>query len=365
MRILQVGKFYTPFRGGIETVVQNLSEELVKNGHEVTALVSSHHFLPRIEWIGGVRVVRMGRWGTLCSQPINPFCLFYFLFFAWKSDVVHIHSPNPLLEICSFFIRKKKVVTFHAEVVRQRAFLPFYRLLQKAFFHSVECVIVGSKSLAKKISERQKVAIIPFGISQKRFDDQRVASLKVRYGSFALFVGRLVSYKGIPVLLESMRELSEKGISLNLVLVGAGPEEENWKKLVASYGLEKRVFFLKEIPESELGDFYAACEIFVLPSITQAEAFGMVLVEAMSFGKPIISTKLGTGVDEVNEDQKTGIQILPSDSVALRSAIEFLILHPEKREQFGNYGKEKFKNIYSAEQMVKSYLTVYERLVHA
>ncbi len=362
MRILQVGKFYAPYRGGIETVVQNLSEELVRQGHEVTVLVSSHHFLPSLERIHGVKVIRMGRLATILSQPINPFCLFYLFFLSWRCDVVHFHSPNPMLELSSFFIRKKKLVTFHSEVVRQKALLPFYRRLQKLFFSSASEVVVGSFSLAEKLKSltlKTKISIIPFGVFPRNTQEERVQALKKQYGRFVLFVGRFVSYKGIPVLLAAMKESSA-----SLVLVGSGPEEDSWRQLVKAYGLEGRVSFVLDVPEDDLGNYYAACELFVLPSITSAEAFGMVMVEAMSFEKPIVSTILGTGVDEVNQDQVTGIQVPANHSKALKEALDFLWKHPERKQEFGKNAKERFLKFYSANEMAKSYLNVYERILH-
>lgn len=362
MRILQVGKYYTPYRGGIETVVQNLSEELVRQGHDVTALVSSHRFLPSIEWIQGVRVIRMGRLATILSQPMNPFCLFYLFFFSWRSDLIHIHSPNPILELSSIFIRKKKLVTFHAEVVRQKAFLPLYHRVQKLFFSSVDEIVVGSKPLAEKVkslTDSGKVSIVPFGVLQKESQAEKIQVLRNRHGRFALFVGRFVSYKGIPILLSALKESPA-----SLVLVGSGPEEQSWKQMVKNYGLENRVSFVSDVSEEDLGNYYAACELFVLPSITAAEAFGMVLLEAMSFEKPVISTKLGTGVDEVNLDQMTGIQVSPNDPVALQEAVNFLWMHPEKRAEFGRNAKERFLKFYSAKEMAKAYVNIYERIIH-
>lgn len=356
-----MGKFYAPYRGGIETVVQNLSEELVRQGHEVTALVSSHHFFPSLEWIHGVRVIRMGRWGTIFSQPINPFCLFYLLFLSWRCDVVHFHSPNPILELSSFFLRKKKLVTFHSEVVRQKTLLPFYRPLQKLFLSSANEVVVGSFSLAEKIKSLalpRKVSIIPFGVFQRNTRAERVQALKKQYGRFVLFVGRFVSYKGIPVLLAALKESSA-----SLVLVGSGPEEGSWRQLVKSYGLEDRVSFVLNVPEDDLGNYYSACDLFVLPSVTSAEAFGMVMVEAMSFEKPVISTVLGTGVDEVNQDQVTGIQVPANNSKALEEAVDFLWKNPEKRQAYGKNAKERFLKFYSAKEMAKSYAIAYERIL--
>jgi glycosyltransferase involved in cell wall biosynthesis len=359
MRILQVGKFYFPYHGGIETVVQNLSEELQALGHEVTALVSSHHLFPQFQYINGVRVIRMGRWGSIFSQPLNFLAPVYYLILFWRADVIHLHSPNPLLEFFSLFFPGKKVVTFHAEVVRQKKLLRGYRRLQSYFFSSVSVIVTATKTLAKSPSLLGRtIEVIPFGIREKIASPEGVAEVRRRYGRYVLFVGRLVSYKGVAYLLEAMKDQSA-----NLILIGQGPELANWQAL--SKQLPGKVFFLENVSEEELSQFYAACEVLVLPSISQAEAFGMVLIEAMSFGKPVISTLLGTGVDEVNDDGVTGLVVPPKDTLALARALQRILADEQLRDQLGKNARKKFTKEFSIQSMAEGYLKIYHRIQNA
>ncbi len=354
-----MGKFYSPYHGGIETVVQNLSEELAARGHQVTVLVSNHHLLPRIEWMNGVRVIRMDRWGTIFSQPLNLLAPLYLFFLCWRADVIHIHSPNPLMEFFSLLFSGKKVVTFHAEVVRQKSLLSWYRKLQAVFYRQVMTVVTGTKSLSRSTSlHGQTIEVIPFGIRERVPTPEKVAAVKSKYGKYVLFVGRLVGYKGVSFLIEAMKDLST-----NLVVIGSGPELATWKK--QSEQLPGKVYFLENVSDEELSQFYAGCEVLALPSITQAEAFGMVLVEAMSFGKPVISTQLGTGVDEVNDNETTGLVVPPKNSLALRNALSRILSDDQLRDRLGKNSKDKFERMYSVTAMAEGYAKIYQRIKNA
>ncbi|MBI2711881.1 MAG: glycosyltransferase [Bdellovibrio sp.] len=184
-----------------------------------------------------------------------------------------------------------------------------------------------------------------------------------KYGAYFLFVGRLVSYKGLPYLIQAMGQIQTQ-MPLNLVIVGEGPEQEALKLEVSRLGLEKRVYFEGRVQDDQdLVSYYRRCEFLVLPSITHAEAFGVVLLEAMRQGKPLITTQLKSGVSEVNPDGVTGFQVRPADSNELARAILRLTTNKQLCAELGEAAKKRFDNQYSLPKMVEAHLSLYQSVL--
>jgi len=128
--------------------------------------------------------------------------------------------------------------------------------------------------------------------------------------------------------------------------------------------LKDKVFFLGELPDEEVVHHLQACDLFVLPSIFRSEAFGIVLLEAMACGKPVVSTELGTGTSFVNQHGKTGLVVPPNDTKALADAINYLFSEPELRERFGNAAKERVETYFCLDRMVKDVIRTYEDVLN-
>jgi glycosyltransferase involved in cell wall biosynthesis len=154
-----------------------------------------------------------------------------------------------------------------------------------------------------------------------------------------------------------------KSVQARLLLIGAGPEEQNLQNMVERNNLNEKVHFLGELPDDDVNIYYKACDIFVLPSQLRSEAFGMVQLEAMCCGKPVISTELGTGTSFVNLDQQTGIVVKPNDSQSLSKALSILINNPIKRRTLGACGSKRVRQMFTAKQMVNSTLKLYEDVI--
>jgi glycosyltransferase involved in cell wall biosynthesis len=352
MRILHIGKYYPPHRGGIETAVAALAEAQARLGHSVTVLCAADSPAAARELVNNVRVIRLGCLGELFSQPILPLLPLAMMREAAAADVLHFHAPNPLAELFSFFLRKPVFVTFHADVVRQKGLLTAYRFLQNAFFRRAKRVFAGSLALTRTSSILQafekKVTVIPFGLDPSRFSG--AAKAEAEGGRpYVLFVGRLVSYKGLPVLLEAMRDLD-----CELEIVGEGPMHQELEDLCKQLGCSARVHFRGLVEEEErMAQLFQGAAAVVLPSTTRAEAFGMVLIEAMGWGRPIVSTNLDTGVSEVNENGKTGLVVPAGDASALAAAIARLLADQDLSATFARNGREKFQTTYSSAVMAE------------
>ena len=361
MRVLGIGKFYPPeYQGGLESVVVTLNDELVRRGIPVTYVVSRVRGAGSTDVVGGVRVVRVASGGTLLSQPLSPGLLAAVRREA--GDVVHLHHPNPLGDLAALADRRRPlVITQHSDVVRQQALWPLYGWAVRAAFARARFIAIGSRQLLATSRELRgfeaKARVIPFGIDPARFDATpavaaRVAALRASWGGepVVLGVGRLVSYKGFDVLIRAMEPLEAR-----LVLVGTGPEESRLRALAGP-----RVLFAGRVNDEDLVAYYRAADVFCLPSVTIAEAFGVVLLEAMACGKPLVTTALPTGVSAVNRDGSTGLVVPPGDVAGLREALRALLADGARRRAFGLAARRVLDREYTAALMGERYLALYQ-----
>lgn len=360
LRLLHVGKFYPPeFLGGLESVMVNLNRGLVRAGVEVACAVARVRGRSRTDVQDGVTVHRAASLGVLLSQPIAPGLPA--LVRRTAADIVHLHHPHPLGDIAALTDRRRPlVITHHSDVVRQRAFRALYGPLVHAALRRARLVAVGSARFLGVSHELRgfeaKTRVIPFGIDDARFRpsaalDARVHELRARWAGepVVLAVGRLVPYKGLEVLLKAA-----EGLELRVVLVGEGPEVLRLRALAGP-----RTTFEGRVSDADLAAYYRMADVLCLPSVTIAEAFGIVLLEGMACGLPLITTALPTGVSDVNRDGVTGLVVPPGDVGALREALIALMADRERREAFGTAARAVYEREYTAALMVERYLTLY------
>lgn len=367
MKILQVGKYYYPSAGGIETVLRNLAEGLRERKHEVTALCSAEATARIEEVFNGVRVIRVPRYGQLLSQPLNLSLASELRELARECDLVHVHSPNPLAEMVSLSLPPKLplVVTYHSDIVRQRLVLPLYAPLLRRFLMRADRIAVAtpnpvrSSPFLSAIPERCEV--IPFGIRDVAAAPETLEAaeaLRREHGDFALFVGRLVGYKGIPVLLEALKKTDCRAI-----LIGTGPMRAELEARARELGVQDKARFLGFVPDGETRAYFEACRFMILPSISSNEAFGMVQLEAMAAAKPSVVSRLDSGITQVNQDEVSGIFFEPGDPGALADAMNRLLGDPALTERMGREARRIFEERFTREKMVEGYLSVYDRLL--
>ena len=367
--ILHVGKFYPPVAGGMERVVESLCR-LNGNGVVLQALVVNAGRRTINETIDGVRVTRVGRMATAGSVPIAPG--FAAALCRTRADAIVLHEPNPwaLLSLAIARPRAPLAIWFHSEVVRPRVqYALFYHPIARAAYRVARRIVVSSPALGEHAevlkAYRDRIAVIPFGIETARWQPtpeirNRAAAIRARVGDrpLVLFAGRMVAYKGVDVLLRALPDTSAAA-----VLVGNGPALHGWQALAAALGLEGRATFAGEVPHDELVALYHACDLFVLPSVTRAEAFGYVQLEAMACGKPVISTRLPTGVPWVNRDGQTGLTVPPGDVPALREAIAALAGDSGLRARMGAAGRARAESEFSMTNMRAAVTALYRELL--
>jgi rhamnosyl/mannosyltransferase len=237
-------------------------------------------------------------------------------------------------------------------------------------YRRADCVIASSPILAQEsplVQRARHTAIIPFGIDLSRYrrDDperrRQIEAIRERIpGPRLLFVGRLVYYKGLKVLLQAAREW--RG---TLVIVGVGRLEAGLRQLAADLDLGDRVQFAGDVADEQLPAYYQACDAFVLPSFARTETFGVVQVEAMAAGVPVVSTRLPTGVPWVNQDGVTGLVVPPGDSAALGAALRRLADNEALRRQLGDAARRRADALFSRDRMIRAFRDVVETVVLA
>lgn len=372
IRLVHVGKFYPPDFGGIETVTRTLAEGSAVSGYDVT--VTCMGSADTTEVVGGVCVRRSKTSLEIFSQPISIRYLIRTIELLRFADIVHFHAPNMLgaLAILLSRIPATVVVHWHSDVLKKGLLGLIFRPLELAVLKRATRVVVTSRAYAESSSMLQrfiqKVAIVPIGIKDSAMRGysgpqipEAVMTLR-RSRSIVLSVGRLVRYKGFGVLVESAKFMHDSLI----VIVGRGPLERELKEAVRKKGLQDRVVFTGELSESALNALFAEASVFCLPSITRAEAFGVVLLEAMAHGVPIVATRIhGSGVTSVNVDGVSGINVQTHDPIAIADACNAIIENPEFYRRLSKGARERFLSNFSEDLFIARMLRVYDEILDA
>ena len=310
LRILQVNKAYFPHIGGIESLVRTFSRELNRRA-EVQVLVCQEKGKGEDRTVEGVPVHYASSLGTYFSCPVSFSFFRKFRQMAKQADVVEIHMPFPLADAACLLsgYRGAVVVAWHSDVVRQKKLMRLYRPLLLRFLRRVDCIIVATEghitSSPILTQFREKCRVIPYGIDVAAYRSiaRKPILRQIQWNPETvrvLFVGRFVYYKGIEVLLHAFVQVH--GCELFLVGHGTPEMEEKLHRMAEMAQMETRVHFLGNLSEEDLRAAFADCDIFVLPSVANSEAFGIVQQEAMVYGKPVINTSLPTGVPHVSLD---------------------------------------------------------------
>lgn len=363
MHILQIYKDYFPVLGGIENHVRDLSEALVARGHRVTVLVTSLDRRTTTEQPQpGLTVIRAARSLHLASTPLSLAMLQ--IARSLHPDLVHLHFPYPPGDLAAMALpgRPPLVVTYHSDIVRQRALLRVYRpLLELTLRRAARILPTSPNYLVSSPFLRRyaaRCAVVPLGIDVDRFaraDPRRVAAIRARYDApLALFIGRLRYYKGLHVLLNAMPSVRGE-----LLIGGSGPERERLERQAAQLGIAARVHFLGDIPDDELPALFQAADVFVMPAHLRAEALGLAQIEALACGLPCVSTELGTGTSFANRHGETGLVVPPNDAPALAAALNTLLADADLRQRFGAAGRQRVAALFTRAHMVGSVEAIY------
>ena len=357
--ILHIGKYYFPHRGGIETHLRSLASRQAKT-NPVKAIVANSSAHDEETLIDGVRVRRVARVGTIASMPVCPGLTKAIRDSA--ADLVHIQMPNPGAAFS--FLRSghkgKLVLTHQSDTIGRRVLRRLsdpvvVRLMQRA-----SRILVTSSRYLESSPElepfRLKCAIIPLGIdvpSSNPGNPEAAAALRDRFGNrIVLAIGRLVPYKGFDVLVRAM-----KPVDAHLLLIGGGPLMGPLTALIQKEQLAHKVTIVGQA--EALDQYFQAATLFVLPSVTRAEAYGLVQLEAMAAGLPVVNTNIESAVPELSVDGQTGLTVPPGNVNALAVAMDYLLQRPALCKQFGEAAKAKVQAEFTADLMTKRIMSVY------
>ncbi len=361
LRILQVGKFYPPHMGGIETHLQALCGALREHA-DVRVIVSSEDRNTIEETVDAVPVARLSTLLTAFSTSISPGMVSRIR--RSEADLVHIHLPNPaaVMAYLASGHRGPMLVTYHSDTVKQKVLGRIFEpLLHAALRRSAAIIATSPNYLATSPvlqAFRDRCHVIPYGIDTAQFelcDSDAVRSVRARYGErLVISVGRLVYYKGFDVLIRAMASVRGK-----LVIVGDGPLHGELQVLAARLGVTDKVVFAGEINNAGVMPYYHAADLFALASVARSEAFGIVQIEAMAAGLPVVNTSLDSGVPFVSLDGQTGLTVPPGNPQALAVAINRLLDDEGLRQSLGQAGIRRAKQEFSLDTMLRRTLQLY------
>ena len=367
MRVLHFYKTYFPdSMGGIEQVIRQMCVGTGRLGVNNTVLsLSRHDRLVPFEFEGHT-VHRMPLNAEIASNAMSLQSIGALARMAQEADVVHYHFPWPFMDLAHFMARVNKptVLTYHSDIVRQRNLLRLYAPLRDRFLNSVDAIVAASPNYLASSPVldryRDKTSVIPYGLDKTTYppaDPARMAHWRARLGpKFFLFVGVLRYYKGLHILLDAAA-----GLDYPIVIVGAGPIEQELRQQAARLKL-KNVIFLGALDDADKVALLSLSYALAFPSHLRSEAFGISLLEGAMYGKPLISCEIGTGTTYINIDGDTGIVVPPSDPQALRAAMQRLWETPEMARRMGRRAEMRYHELFTSEQMASSYLSLYEAL---
>lgn len=364
LRVLQVNKMYYPATGGVERLVQQIAEGLNERT-DMKVLVCRKKGKGQVDTINGVEVHRASSLGVYFSMPVSFSFFRQLRSMSRDCDVIHLHMPFPLgdLGILLSGFKGKVVVSWHSDVVRQKKLMVLYRPIMERLLKRADAIVVATRGhidgSAYLGPYRDKCVVVPYAVSEylrrkaeESTPKQYIPGAPVEF----LFVGRLVYYKGCNVLLRAFAKVP----NARLTMVGNGVLLGELQNLAEELGIASRVRFETDLPDSKMAVAFENSDVFVLPSVERSEAFGLVQIEAMAYGKPVINTWLKSGVPYVSLNGKTGLTVNPGDVDALADAMKKLAADPALREQYGKAARERVQKNFTTELMLDQLMKVYQ-----
>ena len=357
---------FSDTHGGTEVFINQLALAGQKLGIEAEVLSLSRDRSSGENYDLGYTVHRVPRQFEIASNSFSFDAFSKFAELAEKADVIHYHFPWPFMDLVHFAIRSPKpsIVTYHSDIIRQKTLLKIYRPLMNQFLGSVDHIVATSANYLKTSESLQKfkhkVSVIPIGLNELTYPQTKQVKLdywRNQFGNkFFLFVGVLRYYKGLHILVEAA-----KNTDWPIVIVGAGPVEQELRADIAKFKINN-VHLVGFLPDEDKAALYSLSRAVIFPSYLRSEAFGITLVEGAMYGKPLVSSEIGTGTSFVNSHNETGFVIPPSDAASLKSVLDVLWGDDELCDRLGAGARSRFEEHFTATQMAQSYLKLYQGL---
>lgn len=371
IRILHVYRTYYPDPpGGLQEAIRQIALATALFNTESRIFTLSNDPTPAEIKQPEAWVIRCKSWAAPASCDLGGFSAFRkFSESANWADVIHYHFPWPFADLLHLIVhpRTPAIITYHSDIVRQRWLGLAYAPLMRRMLRSVSAVVATSPAYARTspvLSDaylRDRVQVIPLGIEDSTRhqdgDNEVLHRLHLDDGEpFFLFIGVLRYYKGLHTLVEA-----SGAVRARVVIAGSGPEDNNLRMQVRQLGLSN-VVFAGQVSESEKTVLLKHCRALVLPSHLRSEAYGMVLVEAAMFGKPMITCEIGTGTTFVNAAEQTGLVIPPDSPVYLASAMNRLSTDKNLAMEYGNAARLRYEELFSGRAQGQAYSDLYREV---
>lgn len=371
MKILHAYRTYFPDPpGGLQEAIRQIVISCHQLGAINTVFTLSPDPVPAVLERPESRVVRCRSWLAPASCDIGGISAFAnFSRLAREADVRHYHFPWPFADVLECTVRPNSpaILTYHSDVIRQRLLGAVYAPLMWRMLRSMRAIVATSPAYAQTSpvlshpSIRDKVRIIPLGIDDGSYPKVGDDAVFDRIGvsadePFFLFIGVLRYYKGIHFLVRAA-----KGVGCKIVIAGSGPEGERLRKLADEIGADN-VTFAGQITDAEKVTLLKHCRALVLPSHLRSEAFGMVLVEAAMFSRPLISCEIGTGTSFVNMNEETGLVVSPGASDALALVMNVLLTDNALAARMGGAARTRYERLFSGQALGRAYAELYREV---
>jgi glycosyltransferase involved in cell wall biosynthesis len=373
MKIAQVAPYFYPHIGGVESHVLTLSERLVRNGHDVTVYTSNYEDLKEHELFHGIKIIRVKQLARFFSTPITPGLKK--VVSEGDHDVVHAHTPPPVSAYYTAKACKRSkfplVVTYHCDlelptIIGKITTAIYQKTFSRYTFKRADKIIVHTKTYGATSRTLWKFeeAVIPSAINPERFSIEiDPTEIKNRHGlegkKIVLFVGRLVYHKGLDYLIDSAKLMPKE---VCYIIVGSGDYSDKLRGRAKNRGVEDRVIFTGRVAFDDIPKYFAACDVFVLPSISRLEAFGLVVLEAMASSKPVIVSNI-PGVMELVTDDQEGLHAEPMNAEDIAEKIKILLSDPALRKKMGENGRKKVLSEFTWDKVAKQIEEVYKEVI--
>lgn len=367
MRVLHFYKtFFPDSYGGIEQFIYQLGRATASRGIEVDVLSLSSGATGSTR-LDNISVHRVNKSFEIASTGFSLEAFGKFAELGRHADIIHYHYPWPFADLVHFATAPaaRTILTYHSDIVRQQSLLKLYRPLMNQFLSSVDRIVATSQNYldTSDVLSRylDKTEVIPIGLDSSTYplvDSATRERWRRRLPpKFFLFVGTLRYYKGLHILLDALR-----GTDYSVVIVGAGPIEPELRARAHQLGLNN-LKFLGALPDLDKVALLELCYAVLFPSHLRSEAFGISLLEGAMYGKPMISSEIGTGTSYINIHGQTGLTVPPNDPVALRKALQTLDEDPVSAERMGGTAIERYRTHFTANQMADRYINLYRDIL--
>ena len=368
MKVLHFYKAYLPDSvGGVEQVISQIALSSASLGVDTEVLSLSPTMVERTIKIDNHYVHRCRSNFEIASTPFSVSAFLRFRQLAKEAEIIHYHFPYPFADLLHFVTRvdKPTVLTYHSDIVKQKHLLTLYQPLMNKFLGSVDHIVATSPNYLKSskvlAKYRDKVSVIPIGLDKSTNptpSKDRLEYWQKKFGDkFFLFVGVMRYYKGLHILIEAARNSD-----YSIVIVGSGFIEKELKHQVENLGINN-IHFIGFVSDEDKVALFTLSYAVLFPSHLRSEAFGISLLEGAMYGKPLISSEIGTGTTYINIDGETGIVVPPSNPGALRESMDYLWNNPVVAKKMGESAEERYWDLFTADKMTKSYVNLYQSLL--